>query len=219
MMEGTRTLGAAVRKPLTDEQRERFERYLAEILDALGLDLDTPGTRETPQRALKWFIDLTSALDGDPKLVTMFPRECHVPSHQYDQIFEGPIVVAGLCEHHALPMEGVVYIGVVLPQRPRAQILGISKFERIARWAAQRFTVQERINHEIAAAVTQLVDPAGLVVISRMTHGCTRLRGVKAREADTVMELWQGIYQERPELMANLKSALAMKDRHLLLAR
>jgi len=213
----TRRLGTAERKPLTDEQRAKFERYLAEILATLGLNLDTPGTRETPRRMLKWLADLTGGLDGDPRLVTTFPRECDVPAHKYDQIFEGPIAVSGVCEHHVLPMEGVVYIGIVGATGSHPKILGISKFERIARWAARRFTVQERINCEIADTVTELVQPDGVAVVSRMTHGCTRLRGVKAREADTVMETWQGIYQTHPELMANFKAVIAMKEHRSLL--
>lgn len=213
----THPLGTAERAPLADEQRATFERYLTEILTALGLNLKTPGTRDTPRRMLKWLVDLTSGLDGEPRLVTTFPRECNVPAHKYDQVVEGPIAVSGVCEHHVLPMEGLVYIAIVGAPDAHAKILGISKFERIARWAARRFTVQERINCEIADAVTRLLHPDGVAVVSRMTHGCTRLRGVKSREADTVMETWQGIFQTEPQLVANVKSAIAMKEHRPLL--
>src|SRR5690242_17162736 len=54
---------------------ERFENNLAEMFAALGMDLDTPGTRETPRRFLQAMIDATSGYDGDPKLVTVFPTE------------------------------------------------------------------------------------------------------------------------------------------------
>lgn len=126
----THQLGAVERTSLADERRALYERYLTEILTALGLKLDTTGTRDTPRRMLKWPVDLTSGLDGDPRLGTTFPRECNVPAHNYDQIVEGPIAESGVCEHHALPMEGIVYIGIV-----------VSKSERIARWAARRVTV------------------------------------------------------------------------------
>gem|GEM_PF-6627340 len=53
--------------------------------------------------------------------------------------------------------------------------------------------------------------------MSRMTHGCTRLRGVKAREADTIMETWQGIFQTEPQLVANVRSAIAIKEHGRLL--
>ena len=39
----------------------RYEGYLGEILEALGLEPDTPGTRETPQRLLRALFDSTAA--------------------------------------------------------------------------------------------------------------------------------------------------------------
>src|SRR5262249_47021851 len=59
----------------TRAERERLEQAAAEILAALGLDLDTPGTRETPQRFLQALYDATAGYDGDPKLRTLFPSE------------------------------------------------------------------------------------------------------------------------------------------------
>ncbi len=38
------------RRQISDEQKQKFEVYIAEIFTALGLDLDTAATRETPQR-------------------------------------------------------------------------------------------------------------------------------------------------------------------------
>src|SRR5262245_57398696 len=51
----------------------RFESYVAEILGALGMNLDTPGTRETPNRFLQALYDATAGYEGDPKLLTAFP--------------------------------------------------------------------------------------------------------------------------------------------------
>ncbi len=54
----------------------RFEEYVSEIFGAFGMDLDTPGTQETPQRFLKAMFDATSGYEGDEKLLTAFPNEC-----------------------------------------------------------------------------------------------------------------------------------------------
>ena len=56
----------------------RFERSMAEIFTAFGMDLDTPGTARTPQRFLQALYDSTAGYDGDPKLLTAFPTECRV---------------------------------------------------------------------------------------------------------------------------------------------
>src|SRR6186997_351141 len=96
------------------DDMQRFESNLGEIFAALGMDLDTPGTVETPRRFLQALIDATSGYDGDPKLVTVFPTECHGDaSCELAQIVEGPIPFFDLCEHHALPFYGHAYVGYV----------------------------------------------------------------------------------------------------------
>ena len=59
------------------DDRQRFEGYLGEILGSLGMSLDEPGTADTPRRFLQALIDATDGYEGDPKLVTVFPTECH----------------------------------------------------------------------------------------------------------------------------------------------
>src|SRR5437764_13993676 len=89
----------------------RFERYVGEIFDAFGMDLDTPGTRDTPTRFLKALYDATAGYEGDPKLLTAFPTECHGgPDCNISQVIDGPIELFSLCEHHALPFLGHAYI-------------------------------------------------------------------------------------------------------------
>jgi GTP cyclohydrolase IA len=48
------------RRDLSDQQLQRFESYAAEIFSAFGLDLDTPGTRETPRRFIHALYDATA---------------------------------------------------------------------------------------------------------------------------------------------------------------
>src|SRR5947199_6524198 len=62
---------------VTPEQWKRFEGYAAEIFQAFGMDLDTPGTKNTPHRHLRAMYEATAGYEGDPKLLTAFPTECH----------------------------------------------------------------------------------------------------------------------------------------------
>ena len=64
-------------RQITDDQWRRFAGYMAEILSAMGLRLDTPGTEKTPTRYLRALFDSTEGYEGDSKLVTAFPTECH----------------------------------------------------------------------------------------------------------------------------------------------
>ena len=92
-------------RSISGEEIRKFEGYAAEILSALGMDLNTPGTKETPRRFIKALFDATEGYDGDPKLLKVFDTECRGdPDCHLSQVIEGPIPFFALCEHHALPI-------------------------------------------------------------------------------------------------------------------
>jgi GTP cyclohydrolase I len=79
-------------RDLSPADWERLERNAAEIFEALGLDLDTPGTRDTPRRFVRALFDATAGYDGDPKLRTVFPAERpEGVEGRHAQIVEGPV--------------------------------------------------------------------------------------------------------------------------------
>src|SRR3989442_9789387 len=45
-----RTVMELYRREISHEQMQKFEGYMAEIFEALGMDLNAPATYETPQR-------------------------------------------------------------------------------------------------------------------------------------------------------------------------
>ena len=182
---------------VTPEQWARYERYVGEIFSAFGLDLDTPGTRETPQRFLRALYDATAGYDGDPKLQTSFPSERpEGVAGAHSQIVEGPISFFSLCEHHALPFHGAAYVGYVAAD----EILGISKLTRLVRLYARRFTVQERLGEQIADLLVDLVGARGVAVRLEAAHLCTQMRGVEEEGSRTVTTFWRGLYEEDADL-------------------
>ncbi|HVM57348.1 MAG TPA: GTP cyclohydrolase I [Gaiellaceae bacterium] len=186
-------------EPRTIERADwqRWERYVAEILTGLGMDLATPGTRDTPQRFLQAMFDATAGYDGDPKLRTAFPSERPAGvDGARSQIVEGPIAFFSLCEHHALPFHGVAHVGYVAG----AEILGISKLTRLVRLYARRFSVQERLGEQIADALVHLVAPRGVAVHLEAAHLCTQMRGVEEEGSRTVTTFWRGLYDEDADL-------------------
>ena len=175
----------------------RFEGYLAEIFTALGMDVETPGTRDTPRRFLHAMADATAGYDGDPKLRTVFPAE-HTRGHAATrgQIVEGPISFYALCEHHALPFHGSAYVGYLAGE----EIIGISKLTRLVRLYARRFTVQERLGEQIADGLLELVDARGVAVSLEAAHLCTQMRGVAEESSRTRTTFWRGLYEEDADL-------------------
>jgi GTP cyclohydrolase I len=189
----------ADRRTIGQAEFHRYERYLGEILSALGMDLATPGTRDTPARLLQALVDATAGYDGDPKLRTAFPSE-RPPgvSGTRSQIIEGPIAFHALCEHHALPFHGVAHIAYVAGP----EILGISKLTRLVRLYARRFTVQERLGEQIADTLVELVQPRAVAVHLQAAHLCTQMRGVSELGSRTVTTFWRGLYEQEAELRA-----------------
>jgi GTP cyclohydrolase IA len=184
-------------RAIAAEDWRRYEGYVGEIFIALGMDLSTPGTRETPRRFLQALRDATAGYDGDPKLRTVFASE-RPPDidGSHSQIIEGPIAFHALCEHHALPFVGVAHIGYIAGP----EIIGISKLTRLVRLFARRFTVQERLGEEIADLLEKLVQPRGVAVRLEAAHLCTQMRGVAEHGSRTVTTFWRGLYDERAEL-------------------
>ena len=184
-------------RELSPAEWARLEQHAAEILEALGLDLDTPGTRDTPRRFLRALWDATAGYDGDPKLRTLFPSERPADvDGRHAQIVEGPISFFALCEHHALPFHGHAHVGYVAGD----EIVGISKLTRLVRLYARRFTVQERLAEEIADALRALAGARGVAVRLEAAHLCTQMRGVEEEASRTVTTVWRGLYGEDESL-------------------
>ena len=179
------------------ERWARFQGYMAEIFEALGMNLDTPGTHRTPERFLRALFDSTSGYEGDANLVTAFPTECRGGSDcSLSQVIEGPIRFYALCEHHALPFFGIAHVAYV----PHELIIGISKLTRLVRLFARRFTVQERMGVEITDTLVRLLEPHGVAVHLAATHLCTQMRGVRESESTTRTTFWRGNYESNPGL-------------------
>jgi len=181
-----------VSRSVDGDARRRFEGYLGEIFASLGMDLETPGTADTPRRFLQAMFDATEGYAGDPKLVTVFPTECYGDaSCELAQIVEGPIPFFSLCEHHALPFYGKAYVGYVAHD----QIIGISKLTRLVRVLTRRFGVQERMTHQIARGLSELLGAHGVAVYLEADHLCTQMRGVREDHATTRTTAYRGVYE------------------------
>jgi len=196
------------RRRVSDEQFRRFEGYVAEMLTAFGMDVNTPSTRDTPRRFVRALFDVTAGYDGDPKLLKVFATECRGgPDCRLSQVIEGPIPFHALCEHHVLPFFGSAYVGYIAHEH----IIGISKLTRLVRLFAQRFTVQERIGQQIADTLEAMLAPHGVAVYLEARHLCTQMRGVREVSPLTRTTFWRGAYDENPALRAEFFTACGLR--------
>jgi len=190
-------------REIAPEDWARYRSAVGEIFEAFGMDLDTPGTRETPERFLRALFDTTAGYEGDPKLLTAFPAE-GVGGH----VIEGPISFSALCEHHALPFFGAAHVGYIAGE----EIIGISKLTRLVRLYARRFTVQERLGEQIADTLVELIRPEGVAVRLEASHLCTQMRGVE-EHSRTVTTFWRGSFEDDAELRREFLQLVAGSGR------
>ena len=196
---------------ITAADWKRFEGYMREILEALGMRLDTPGTAKTPARYLRAMFDSTEGYEGDDKLVTAFPTECGGgPDCEISQVVEGPIPFYALCEHHAFPFFGHAYVGYVAHEH----IIGISKLTRLVRLFGRRFTVQERMGKEITEALSRILKANGVAVYLEAAHLCTQMRGVQEDSSRTVTTFWRGAYEDSPDLRHEFLAEVRSRKGH-----
>ncbi len=206
-VEETRGDGEPVRRSVPPDRLRTFEGYVAEILSAFGLDLDTPATRDTPRRFVRAMADVTAGYDGDPKLITVFDTECRGgPDCRLSQVVEGPIQFFSLCEHHALPFYGHAYVGYIAHE----QIIGLSKLTRLVHLFAKRFTVQERIGPQVADTLESILSPHGVAVYLEAHHLCTQMRGVRESMPRTRTTFFRGTYDKDPALRAEFYVACGL---------
>ena len=185
-------------RKIEPQQWQKFEGYAAEIFEAFGMDLDTPGTLTTPKH---YTCERSSThhlrVSGRPQAPHRLPTECHGgPDCSISQVIEGPIEFFSLCEHHALPFHGHAYIGYIAHE----EIIGISKLTRLVRLFARRFTVQERVGVQIADELVRVLQPHGVAVHLNAMHLCTQMRGVREGHSRTWTSFWRGNYETDPQL-------------------
>ena len=61
------------------------------------------------------------------------------------------------------------------------------------------FQVQERLTKQIALALTEGIQPAGVAVVVEATHMCMVMRGVQKINATTITSTMLGVFREDPK--------------------
>ena len=165
------------KQDLIDELTEKFEG----VLDTLLIDRHTdPNSMDTPRRLAKMYFNeiMSGRYDAPPK-VTAFPN--NDPETRYGGMLVARAEIISMCSHHHQPVKGVCYIGLLAGQN----LIGLSKYARIAQWVARRGTLQEELCMAIADELITHTGTKDLAVYIQATHGCMENRGVVAHSSLT----------------------------------
>ena len=75
--------------------------------------------------------------------------------------------------------------------------MGLSKLARLVDMFARRLQVQERLTTQVAEALQQALQPAGVAVVIEAHHFCMMMRGVEKQNSVAVTTCMLGGFRER----------------------
>jgi GTP cyclohydrolase I len=165
--------------------RGAVERAAADLLRALGADVDAEALGETPRRVADAYAEL---LTPQPFRATTFAND-----DGYDELIVArSIPFHSLCMHHLLPFHGVAHIGYL----PGERIIGLSKLGRVVEYFSRDLQIQERLTTQVAGWLERELEPKGVGVVLEAEHLCMSLRGVQKLGAKTVTSALRGVVRD-----------------------
>ena len=179
----------------------RIEKAVREIIEALGEDPEREGLLETPQRVAAFYAEVFDGLHRDPgDVVDAFFGE----EHYQEIVMVREIPFYSMCEHHFVPFHGQAHVAYI----PKGRVTGLSKLARLVEGFARRPQMQERLTAQVADALTERIQPLGVMVVIEAEHLCMSMRGVKKPGATTVTSAVRGIMESQPATRAEAMSLL-----------
>ena len=197
-------ISAFVRAGEMEELKAEVQAKMQEVLRALVIDTDSDhNTNETAPRVAKMYLEEVFRGRYVPMpAVTEFPNA----ERLNELMIVGPITVRSACSHHMCPIFGKVWIGI-LPNE-HSNLIGLSKYARIADWVMRRPQIQEEAVTMLANELQQRVRPDGLAIVMEADHFCMHWRGVKDTDSAMVNSVMRGAFLKDANLRREFLSLL-----------
>src|SRR2546423_7360278 len=171
------------------KKRSDLEALVRRELQLLGEDPKRDGLRDTPSRVAKSLEFLTKGYDQNPKTVL---NDALFDVKSDEMVIVKDIDFYSLCEHHMLPFFGKCHIAYL----PGKKVIGLSKLPRLVEVYARRLQVQERMTHEIAKGIMDLIHPLGVGIVIEAQHLCMMMRGVEKQNSYAITSAMLGSFRE-----------------------
>lgn len=155
----------------------------------IGEDPKREGLLRTPTRVTKAWEFLTSGYHADLKQIlngALFEEQYN------EMVIVKDIDFYSLCEHHLLPFYGKCHVAYV----PNGRVVGLSKIPRMVDVFARRLQVQERMTNQIAKTLMDVLQPAGVAVVTEARHLCMLMRGVQKQNTVVTNSAVLGLFHE-----------------------
>ncbi len=182
---------------------KNIESLIKDLIAEIGENPDREGLKNTPERVAKswdyfssgYRINIEDIVNG-----AIFEEDIS------EVVVVRDIEFFSICEHHLIPFFGRCHVGYL----PDGKIIGLSKIPRIVDAFSQRLQVQERLTHQIADTINEVLNPVGVAVVMEGRHLCMQMRGVEKQNSFATSSAMLGQFRDSPETRAEFLSIIGM---------
>ena len=187
---------------------DEVEVKMRGVLESLVIDTDHDhNTADTARRVAKMYVqEVFKGRYVQAPSITEFPNA----EHLNELMIVGPITVRSACSHHFCPVIGKIWIGV-LPNE-HTNVIGLSKYARLAEWVMGRPQIQEEAVVQLADLIQEKTQPDGLALVMEASHYCMAWRGVKDMDSKMINSVMRGAFLKDPNLRREFLSLIPHKD-------
>ena len=178
------------------------------VLESLVIDTESDhNTQDTARRVAKMYLnEVFRGRYHKAPAVTEFPNA----ENLNELMIVGPITVRSACSHHFCPIMGRIWIGIM--PNEHSNLIGLSKYARMADWVMSRPQIQEEAITQVADLLMAKVTPDGLAVVMEADHFCMHWRGVKDVGSKMVNSVMRGSFLKDASLRREFLSLINLKD-------
>lgn len=175
------------------EDINKFNRAFDAVVLQLSQveDLGREGLQDTPRRIAKSRQELFKGYLQNPQEILSVTFE----TENDEMVVLKDIVFYSMCEHHLLPFFGKAHIGYI----PQGRVVGLSKLARLVDCYARRLQIQEEMTSQIANAIKEALNPAGVAVVVEGQHLCMMSRGIQSQDAVMRTSAMLDVFRDKPE--------------------
>jgi GTP cyclohydrolase I len=187
---------------------DEVELKMQHVLDSLIIDTDNDhNTDNTARRVAKMYLnEVFKGRYVHAPTITEFPNA----EHLNELMIVGPITVRSACSHHFCPVIGKIWIGVM--PNEHTNVIGLSKYARLAEWIMGRPQIQEEAVVQLADLIQLKTQPDGLAIVMEASHYCMAWRGVKDMDSKMINSVMRGVFLKDPNLRREFLSLIPQRS-------
>jgi len=186
---------------------DEVEVKMQGVLDSLVIDTaNDHNTDNTARRVAKMYVqEVFRGRYVQGPNITEFPNVGHLN----ELMIVGPITVRSACSHHFCPVIGKIWIGVM--PNEHTNVIGLSKYARLAEWIMGRPQIQEEAVVQLADLIQEKTQPDGLAIVMEASHYCMAWRGVKDMDSKMINSVMRGVFLKDSNLRREFLSLIPRK--------